>query len=84
MPYEYRMVQVPPNISLRGAERGQEAAQYLQGVVNEQARQGWEFYRVDQIGVAVSPGCLLALIGQKTTYTQYYVVTFRREGQSGA
>jgi hypothetical protein len=76
MPYRYSMVQIPPNVSVRGAERGQEAAQYLQNLVNEQVRQGWEFYPVDEIGVEVRPGCLFALIGQKATYTQYYVVTF--------
>ena len=82
MPYQYRMVQVPPNVSVQGVEQGQEAAQYLQNLVNEQTRQGWEFYRVDQIGVENRPGCLLALLGQKATYTQYYVITFRSEGQS--
>ncbi len=82
MPYQYRMLQVPPNVSVRGVAQGQEAAQYLQTLVNEQARQGWEFYRVDEIGVEVRPGCLWALLGQKATYTQYYVVTFRSDGQS--
>lgn len=79
MAYQYNMIQLPPNISLRGAEQGNEAAQYLSSLANEQARQGWEFYRVDMIGVEVSPGCLGALMGQKATYTQYYVATFRRE-----
>lgn len=82
MPYQYRMVQVPPNISVRGVERGQEAAQYLQNLVNEQAGQDWEFYRVDTIGVEVRPGCLMALLGRRAEYTQYFVVTFRRESQS--
>ena len=82
MPYQYKMVQIPANISVSGVERGREAAQYLENVVNQEARQGWEFYRVDEIGVEVRPGCLMALFGQKATYTQYYVVTFRREAQS--
>ena len=84
MPYQYNMIQVPPNISIQGAERGQEAAQYLQNVVNEQARQGWEFHRVDTIGVEVKPGCLFALLGRSAEYTQYFVITFRREESSSA
>lgn len=79
MPYEYRMVQIPPNIEVRGVERGNEAAQYIQTIANQQAQDGWEFYRVDTIGVAISPGCLGPLFGRSTEYTNYYVVTFRKE-----
>lgn len=78
MSYEYMMVQVPPNIVVRGAPKGQEAAYYLQDLVNKEAQNGWEFYRVDTVGVVENPGCLGALLGQKATYTEYYVITFRR------
>jgi hypothetical protein len=40
-----------------------DAARYLENVVNEHAERGWEFCRVNQIGVGVSPGCLNALLG---------------------
>lgn len=79
MAYEYKMVQVPPTIVVKESEyRGQEAAYYLQSIVNELATEGWEFYRVDTIGVVTKPGCLGALLGQKETLREYYVVTFRR------
>ncbi|MEM5368965.1 DUF4177 domain-containing protein [Paraburkholderia azotifigens] len=79
MAFEYKMVQVPPNIAVRAREhRGNEAAAYLEGVVNEHARDGWEFYRVDSIGVNVQPGCFDALFGRKAQSATYYVVTFRR------
>ena len=77
--YEYRMVQIPPNITVKQKEaKGNEAAFYLQRIVNEQARQGWEFVRVDTIGVQTQPGCLGALLGGQVTTLNYYVVTFRR------
>lgn len=77
--YEYKMVQIPPAISVNAREaRGQEAAYYLQGVVNEHAAQGWEFYRVDTIGVVTNPGCLGSLLGQKQSVIDYFVVTFRK------
>lgn len=80
MAYEYRMIQVPPTIVVKEKEyRGQEAAYYLQSIVNEQAAQGWEFYRVDTIGVASKPGCLAGLFGVKEALREYYVVTFRRQ-----
>jgi hypothetical protein len=79
MQYEYSMVQVPPNIEIKRKEYvGNEAAFYLQSVTNERATQGWEFYRVDTIGVQVKPGCLGALLGQRTMFSNFYVITFRR------
>ena len=79
MAYEYKMVQVPPTIEVKAKDwRGNEAAYYLQSIANEQAAQGWEFYRVDTVGVVTRPGCLGALLGAKQTLIEYYVVTFRR------
>jgi len=77
--YQYKMVQVPPNIQVQAKEhRGNEAAVYLESVVNAEARNGWEFYRIDSIGVSVKPGCLAGLLGQKEQLITYYVVTFRK------
>lgn len=77
--FEYRMIQAPPTLVVRRREdNGREAALYLEGIVNEQATQGWEFYRVDTIGVKVKPGCLGAFSGQREATIHYYVVTFRR------
>jgi hypothetical protein len=79
MTYEYKMIQVPPNIVLKAKEvRGNEAAHYLQSIANEQAAAGWEFYRVDTVGVVTQPGCLPSLFGAKQTLIEYYVVTFRK------
>ncbi|MFM0277720.1 DUF4177 domain-containing protein [Paraburkholderia sediminicola] len=79
MAFEYKMVQAPSNIAVRAREhRGDEAAAYLEGVVNEHARDEWEFYRVDSIGVNVQPGCFDALFGRKVQSATYDVVTFRR------
>ena len=77
--YQYKMVQVPPNIEVQAKQhKGNEAAAYLEGIVNANARDGWEFYRVDAIGVNVTPGCLAGLLGQKEAFNTYYVVSFRK------
>lgn len=77
--YEYKMVQVPPNIEVQAKQhKGNEAAAYLQAVVDRHASDGWEFYRVDSIGVSVAPGCLDALMGKKAQLSSYYVISFRR------
>ena len=65
---EYKMVQLPPNIRLQtSTQRGNEAAEYLQTVANKHAADGWEFFRIDTIGVTVPPGCLMGLLGQSST-----------------
>jgi hypothetical protein len=80
MAYRYKMIQIPPKIVIKPSEeQGGPAAAYLEKVVSEQARQGWEFYRVDAIGVRVEPGCLASLFGQGTKEDVYYVITFRQE-----
>lgn len=74
------MIQIPPTITVKAKEmQGNEAAYYLQSIANEQAAQGWEFYRVDTVGVLTQPGCLAALFGASQSVIQYYVVTFRKE-----
>ncbi|MEM9954966.1 MAG: DUF4177 domain-containing protein [Chloroflexota bacterium] len=75
--YEYKMLQVPPSIRVNNSNNNA-AAEYLQDVVRSTAVNGWEFYRVDSIGVVSEPGCLMSLLGQKSTSTSYYVVTFRK------
>lgn len=79
MAYDYKMLQIPPDVTVKMKEkRGNEAAAYLESIANSQTTEGWEFYRVDEIGVLATPGCLGSLIGRKAEYVMYYVVTFRR------
>jgi hypothetical protein len=78
--YDYKMIQIPRTITVKAKNaRGQEAAHYLQSLADEQARDGWEFYRVDTVGVVTPAGCLGGLLLQPDQLRSYYVVTFRRE-----
>ncbi|MFW6174790.1 MAG: DUF4177 domain-containing protein [Chloroflexota bacterium] len=83
MPYQYRMIQIPPNVSVQGSDQRTAVASYLQQLANEQAREGWEFQRVDAIGVQVNPGCLGGLIGRQSEVTQCYVVRSARKSEGG-
>lgn len=75
--YTYKMIQVPPTISVKAKDnKSGIAAAYLQDVVNSCAVEGWEFQRVDTIGIEERPGCFG---GNKTRLTHYYVITFRKE-----
>lgn len=78
--YQYKMVQIPSNIavSMKG-HKGNEAAAYMEKVVNEWASKGWEFYRVDSVEVTLQPGCFDAFTGKRAGVTAYNVISFRRE-----
>jgi hypothetical protein len=77
--HEYRMIQVPPRVEIRsGASHNRRVADFLEGIVNKMALDGWEFFRVDTLGVTENPGCIASLFGANTFTVNYYVVTFRR------
>ena len=81
----YKMVQIPPNVTVsakqllgRAPDSSSVAAEYLENIVNQHAKEGWEFMRIDTIGVRTEPGCLAGLLGARSVDANYYVVTFRR------
>lgn len=76
-PYRYKMIQIAPALIVQAhQEQGQEAANHLEGIVNQWAAAGWEFYRVDTMNIYTPAGCLN--FGTQPVMTNYYVVTFRR------
>ena len=76
--YKYKMVQIPPNVivNAKKVSKDSAAAVYLENVVNEMAQDGWEFQRIDSIGVQEQPGCGR---GKQVGPVNYYVITFRQE-----
>lgn len=77
--YEFKMVQLPQTFWFQ-QDTGKEVALSLEGLAKQYGSQGWEFYRIDSVGVAVPAGCLARLFGtQVESMTHYNVVTFRRQ-----
>jgi uncharacterized membrane protein YgcG len=81
----YKMIQIPPNVVVsakkmlgRAPDPSTAAAEYLESIVNQHAKEGWEFISIDTIGVRTEPGCLAGILGAKSVDANYYVVTFRR------
>ncbi len=81
---EYRVVSFDPGISEKEANKkgGEAIAGRLQEVINEAARDGWEYVSYDSIPTTVMPGCLGIFAGTKTVY--YGAVVFSREKGSVA
>ena len=44
--FDYKMVKISPTVFVKHA-RGNEAALHLERVVNDEAREGWEFFRIE-------------------------------------
>jgi hypothetical protein len=81
-PYVYKMYQIAPTLEASpGQSTGQLAAGYLEKIVSRFAADGWEFYRVDTLGIEVPPGCLAALFGAGSSRHSYYVITFRKKAE---
>ena len=76
--YEYKMVQVPRDLSVKMGKAEGVAARYMQETVDAHAVEGWEYYRMDNLSITEKPGCFGALTGQKEVYHSVGVLCFRR------
>ncbi len=80
MIYQYKMTQIPVNFAVQNAKgESPVAADRLEKLANDYAKQGWEFYRIDTVNVSVKRGCLAALMGRSADTAPYCIVTFRKE-----
>lgn len=79
MEYEYKMVQMPATVDVEREYRKNKAAHFLEQMANEQAADGWEFHRVDKVGVINRPGIFARILGAQPMRVEYTVITFRRE-----
>ena len=76
MSYTYKVIPFMGHIkSNQGAS---DVSAQLESLINQHAVDGWEFYELDEVNIAVSPGCLAGLFGRPTVYTKYDQVIFRQ------
>lgn len=80
MIYQYKMTQIPSNFVVQDSSGNSSvAADRLEKLANDYAKQGWEFYRIDTVNVSVKPGCWGGLLGRRAETAPYCIVTFRKE-----
>ena len=65
--------------SIKSGDSPENVSRQLQSVIDSHAAQGWEFWTFNDVNIAVQPGCLAGLMGQKSTYMAYDQLVFRRE-----
>ena len=75
--YEYRVL--PFIGQLKAKQAATEVSKQLQGLIDTQAIEGWEFCQVNDVNIRVEPGCLGGLFGAKASYIRFDQIIFRRE-----
>ena len=69
VPFLGRVSELDPN----------KVASQLTGVINSQNIDGWDFYQINSVNIAVSPGCLEGLFGAKSFEKKFDMAIFRKE-----
>lgn len=77
--YQYKMVQIPRDLATKLGQGADLAANFLQGIVDQYAAEGWEFYRIDNLTITEKAGCLGLFLGKKDVFTSVGVICFRKE-----
>ncbi len=76
MAYQYKVV--PFNTRVKMGSPTAECSTQLETVINDHAKDGWEFFQLSQINILVQPGCLAGLGGARPTYMPIDQVVFRK------
>jgi len=83
--YTYKVVAIPRDVEMMrgvsGPTPAERVAGYVEQVINQQAQEGWEFYRMDTVNITEKPGCLGQLLGQKEATFAYNLLIFRKPGE---
>lgn len=85
MSYEYKVVPFKGVIksAVYSEANANEVARQQQVVIDANAVDEWEFYRIDHVEFTAAPGCFGMLMGARAGVITLDQVTFRRE-RSGA
>jgi hypothetical protein len=76
--FVYLVVPLTPGVKEGDKDKGPKIAQQVQALINDQSRQGWEFYRVETVYTSVAPGCMAGLAGAKAVYMPVNQVVFKK------
>lgn len=58
MTYEYKVIPLPGAVKVqKGQKSAETVAKFLEDTINEQAKEGWEFFQVETLQAAEPAGC---------------------------
>lgn len=71
---------LPPTVLVANNDKEKADVVRLFGdLINRECNDGWEYYSLETIAVAVKPGCLGVLTGAKQTETLFNMLVFRKQ-----
>ncbi|PIQ13392.1 MAG: hypothetical protein COZ23_05770 [Hydrogenophilales bacterium CG_4_10_14_3_um_filter_58_23] len=76
MSYKYRVM--PFIGKIKSNQSAVEVSNQLEALINEGAREGWEFHQVNNVNIEVQPGCLAGLFGAKAEYIRFDMLVFKQ------
>ena len=56
-----------------------EVSNQLEALINEGTKEGWLFEQLNNVNIAVQPGCLAGIFGAKADYVRFDMIVFRKE-----
>ena len=74
--YTYKTVPAPMNLAIRQETEMAGAVASFGQIINQECRDGWEFYSMETITVTTNPGCFSF---QKPTSNAYNMLVFRKQ-----
>ena len=75
--YSYKVV--PFIGQIKSNQNAGEVSKQLQSVIDQIAKEGWEFYQLTNTNIEVKPGCIAGLFGSKVSYVTFDQIIFRKE-----
>ena len=76
---QYKCVPAPKELVIDKKGSYDSAVRSFADLINTEAKDGWEFYSMENIAVTQKPGCLMALIGKKEETVYFNMLIFMKK-----
>ncbi len=76
MSFQYRVI--PFIGKINNKQSAVDVSDQLEKIINEGAKEGWEFDQLNDVNIEVQPGCIAGLFGRKAEYTHFDMVVFKK------
>ena len=63
---------------IKGKQTSGDVSDQLEDLLNEGAKEGWEFVQVNNVNIEVQPGCIKGLFGATASYVHYDMAVFKK------
>jgi len=63
---------------IKGSQSAKDVSDQLEVLLNQGAKEGWEFVQINNVNIEVQPGCLAGIFGAKADYVRFDMAVFRQ------